>query len=192
MRRLPFLLATAAVFLTGCLGPSPIGADAGTGPRFVPEQWFAGRTVGRGEFRRVIGGAPTRFTMVVDGAWDGRALTLDETFRSRGGRWNRVWTIRRADDGRYVGALTTGRGPAAIRAAGSTVEMDYRSETPLVDRPFVAQFDQQLRLRPDGTVLNVADVYKWGVPIGRTTVVFSKPGQGAASIASMSESDRPK
>lgn len=141
---------------------------------FTPEQWFQGRTIGQGEFRRTFGGLQSRFDMVIEGGWDGRVLTMDETFTSRKGRWNRIWTITRLADGRYEGRLTTGRGPAVITAEGDTVRMRYAAAAPLLDKSFPVRFDQTLRLRPDGTVLNVADVYKWGVRIGRSTVVFRK------------------
>lgn len=172
MRRLlPSILSS--LVLAGCLGPGLPGPP-GPEPRFTPEQWFQGRTVGRGEFRRLVGGAQSRFTMTIDGRWDGRVLLMDETFVSEEGRWNRLWTITPLGGGRYEGRLTTGRGAAEIRTDGDTVFMRYAAEAPLVGRPFTASFDQALRLRPDGTVLNVADVRKWGLPIGRSTVVFTK------------------
>lgn len=170
-RLLPLLLL--ALLLAGCLGP-PLPGPASPEPRFTPEQWFQGRTVGWGEFRRAIGGRPSRFDMTIDGRWDGRELTMVETFISPDGRWTRVWTIRPLGDGRYEGRLTTGKGLAAIRAEGDTVFMDYLAQAPLTERPFNARFRQVLRLRPDGTVLNVADVRWRGAPLGRTTVVFSK------------------
>jgi len=169
VKRLPPLLA---VLLAGCLGPALPGPPSPE-PRFTPERWFQGRTVGQGEFRRITGGGPRRFSMVIEGRWDGRTLLMDETFTTAEGRWNRLWTIRPLGGGRYEGRLTTGRGLADIRAEGDTVRMRYRAEAPLSDG-FVAGFDQALRLRPDGTVLNVADVSKWGLPVGRTTVVFRK------------------
>ncbi len=173
MRRVPpSILLTLG--LSACLGPGLPGPPEPQ-PRFTPEQWFQGRTVGRGEFRRVAGGVQSRFTMIIDGRWDGRVLLMDETFVSEEGRWNRLWTIRPLGGGRYEGRLTTGQGSAEIRTDGNTVFMRYTAAAPLVDRRFTAHFDQALRLRADGTVLNVADVRKWGVPIGRSTVVFKKP-----------------
>lgn len=172
MRRALSVLLTT-LFVAGCLGPQMAGSPSPE-PRFTPEQWFQGRTAGSGEFRRVVGGAPSRFAMTIDGDWDGRVLTMEETFISDEGRWVRVWTIRPLGGGRYQGRLTSGRGLADIRVDGDTVFMDYAAETPLTERPFVARFSQALRLRPDGTVLNVADVSRWGAPLGRTTVVFSK------------------
>lgn len=174
MKALPFL---AAALVAGCASPA---APEPEGPRFTPERWFGGRTLGRGEFRRTLGGAPSRFDMVIHGAWNGRVLTMDETFVSPKGRWNRVWTITRLGDGRYQGRLTTGHGPAQVTAAGDTVRMRYAADAPLLARPFAVRFDQTLRLRPDGTVLNVAEVYKWGVRIGRSTVVFRKAPPTAA------------
>jgi hypothetical protein len=123
----------------------------------------------------VVGGVQSRFTMTIEGRWDGGVLLMDETFISEKGRWNRLWTIRPVGGGRYEGRVSSGEGRAEIRAEGDTVFMRYTAAAPLVDRPFTASFDQALRLRPDGTVLNVADVRKWGAPIGRSTVVFSKP-----------------
>lgn len=160
--------------LAACTPPAAPRAQADA-PAFVPEQWFQGRTVGRGEFRRSFGGRPTRFTMVIQGDWDGRVLTMDETFNSDRGRWNRLWTITKLDGGRYTARLTTGHGPGEVTTAGDTVRMRYRAAAPLVERPFAARFEQSLQLRPDGTVLNIADVYKFGVRIGRSTVVFRKP-----------------
>lgn len=172
-KAVPFLATT---LLTAC---APESSPAQAGPVFTPEQWFQGRTIGRGEFRRALGGVQSRFDMVIEGGWDGRVLTMDETFVSPKGRWNRVWTITRLADGRYEGRLTTGHGPAVVTVVGDTVRMRYLAEAPLLDKPFVVRFDQTLKLRSDGTVLNVADVYKWGVRIGRSTVVFRKAGEGS-------------
>ena len=173
----PFPLAAALLLLLAACAPAapPQTPPPSTpGLIFTPEHWFQGRTVGRGEFRRRIGGVQSRFDMVIEGRWDGRALIMDETFVSEHGRWNRVWTITKLDGGRYTGTLTTGHGPAVVTAAGDTVRMRYSADAPLLARPFAARFEQTLRLRPDGTVLNVADVYKYGVRIGRSTVVFRK------------------
>lgn len=161
-----------AVLLTGCLGPRLPG-PASPEPRFIPERWFEGRTVGRGEFRPITGGAPDRFDMVIEGRWDGRVLTMQETFVTKEERATRVWTIRPLGEGRYEGRLSSGPGLADIRAQGDTVTMRYVARAPLSEG-FTARFDQALRLRPDGTVLNVADVRKFGFPVGRSTVVFSK------------------
>jgi hypothetical protein len=99
---------------------------------------------------------------------------MDETFVSPEGRWNRLWKITPTGPQTYLGRLTTGHGPARVTREGDTVRMRYRADAPLLERPFAARFEQTLQLRPDGTVLNVADVYKWGVRIGRSTVVFRK------------------
>lgn len=169
MKLVPFLLMG---LLAGC-AQAPLAPGA-AGAAFVPEQWFQGRTVGQGEFRRAVGGVQSRFDMVIEGGWDGRALTMDETFVSPKGRWNRVWTITPTGPATYAGRLTTGHGSAVITRAGDTVRMRYRADAPLLKRPFAARFDQTLRLRPDGTVLNIADVYKFGLRIGRSTVIFRK------------------
>lgn len=172
LARMRSLLPFFALLLTGCLGPQLPG-PASPEPQFVPEQWFQGRTVGRGEFRKITGGEPDRFGMVIEGRWNGRVLTMHETFVTEEERSSRLWTIRPLGGGRYEGRLTTGRGLAEIRREGDTVTMRYAAQAPLTEG-FTARFDQALRLRPDGTVLNVADVRKWGAPVGRSTVVFSK------------------
>ena len=169
------VLALASSLALAACAPAAAPPAAVAGPAFAPEQWFQGRTEGRGEFRRVLGGTPGRFDMTIQGGWDGRVLTMHETFRSPHGRWDRVWTITKDAGGRYAGRVSTGQGPAEITAAGDTVRMRYRAEAPLVQGPFAARFEQTLRLRPNGTVLNTADVYKWGLRIGRSTVVFRKP-----------------
>jgi len=173
------LLLAVALILPACATVTP---ELDTARReLVPETWFAGSVVGEGVFHRLDRGADIPFTMVIDSAWDGTVLTMDESFISAKGRWRRVWTIRRTGELSYAARLSTGDGPGAVERAGDTVRMRYRARTPLVERPFVARFDQRLRLRPDGTVLNTADVYKFGVRIGWSTVVFRRL-DGAAPL----------
>ena len=165
-------VALASLLLSACA--STEAASGPSGPEFVPERWFAGTTRGEGVFRRLGARADTRFSMVIEGATDGELLTMDETFTTPKGRWNRVWTIRKTGERTYAAALTTGEGPITVEREGDTVRMRYRAQAPLVDRRFVARFEQRLQLRPDGTVLNTADVYKYGIRVGRSTVVFRK------------------
>jgi len=181
MKALPFLtlLALVTTMLSGCSSASP-WRDAKPQPEFIPERFFDGRTVGRGEFRRILGGKPTPFDMVIEGRWRDGVLTMEETFTSDKGRWRRVWTI--SPEGTSSGGirtfnarLTSSTHPfIALGSRGDTVWMGYNACAPLAKGCFAARFDQTLRLRPDGTVLNIADVYKFGVRIGRSTVVFHK------------------
>ena len=116
--------------------------------------------------------------MVIESVWADGVLTMDETFTSDKGRWRRVWTIRRTGPETYAAQLTTGRGVGAVVRSGDTVHMLYRAEAPLVGRRFVARFDQRLRLMPDGTVANTAEVSKYGLRIGRSTVLFRRETPG--------------
>lgn len=180
MRAVPLL---ALLLLGACAFEAPRPRPE---PRLLPEQWFIGRTLGTGEFRPLVG-KPTPFEMVVEGRRVGDALVMEETFATAdGGPWRRTWTItpntREGAAAAYSLRLTTSpRDPAGTASAeGDLVLMDYVANAPLVKRPFPARFRQSLRLRPDGTVLNVADVHKYGLRIGRSTVVFRKADRDTA------------
>jgi hypothetical protein len=177
MRAFPLL----ALLLLGACALEP-SARPQAEPRFEPEQWFLGRTFGTGEFRPLLG-KPSEFRMVVEGRREGQALIMEETFTTaEGGAWRRTWTITHSTEPAngtstaYDLQLTTSpRDPAgSATAEGDLVRMDYLANAPMVKRPFPARFRQSLRLRPDGTVLNIADVHKYGVRVGRSTVVFRK------------------
>ena len=168
----------AGLTLTACAAvePRPVRRQA----ELVPECWFVGTVEGAGVFRRVGSGHDAPFSMLIKGAWDGEVLTMDETFISTKGRWRRVWTIRPTGERTYEARVTTGRGSSVVQRRGGAVHMRYAARTPLVDPGFVAQFDQRLRLMPDGSVLNTAQVRKFGLPIGATTVIFQRRRRGAA------------
>ncbi len=75
-----------------------------TEPKFVLEQYFEGKTKAWGIFEDRFGNLRREFVVDIDGTWDGTTLTLDERFDyADGEKDRRIWTIEKAEDGRYVG-----------------------------------------------------------------------------------------
>lgn len=58
-----------------------------------------GRTIGDGVFVNSFTGSETKFSVVIDGAWDGKVLTLVENFTySDGLQERKTWRLTKTTD----------------------------------------------------------------------------------------------
>lgn len=152
----------------------------GTGPAFLPEDYFAGTVRAWGLFQDRSGTIKRQFVVDIIGTWDDatRTLTLDESFRySDGEAEKRIWTIRKIDDHRYTGTAGDVVGTAAIKRFGQALNLKYDLKLQVGDSDWVLRFDDWLLRQDDDVVVNVADVTKFGITVGRLSVFFMRqPG----------------
>lgn len=143
-------------------------------PRFVLEDYFAGKTRAWGIFEDRFGDVRRQFVVDITGSWDGRQLILDEAFLYEDGeRQQRVWTITKVDAHTYVGRSADVVGEAHGRAFGNALNWQYRLDLPVGGRTWRVHFDDWMFLQPDGILINRARVTKWGLDVGAVTLVFS-------------------
>lgn len=193
MLRRSVLLAPAA--LAACASPS-IEADSRPDP-VLPITWFTGLTFAYGVFETRGGRVSERFTTRLEGrpSADG-GFELFERFVYPGGfTWARTWLFRPRGEGLYDGTAETVVGVGRITSRGDTIRMNFTADQPTRTGSVRLRFDQRLTRLADDTVVNRSMVSKFGVRVGRITMVFTKPDaphSAAASIRSMSSSDKPK
>lgn len=145
---------------------------------FNLEDFFVGKTVGRGYFESGIAGVRRDFTVHVRGTFRDDVLTLVEDFVYDDGERDRaIWKFRKTADDRYVGVRTDIVGTAPVRVTSDGVRFSYvldvRNREGETQR---LRFSDILYKQPDGTVYNRARVKKFGFPVGKVEVVFRRRG----------------
>ena len=169
------VLVLSITFLTGCSSMKPEDF-AGKEPRFLIEDYFAGRTKAWGIFQDRFGTVRRQFQVDIEGTWDGEILTLVEDFRyDDGEREQRTWRIRKTGEHGYEGSADGVIGKAEGSAFGNALNWRYDFDLKVGDSSWTVTFDDWLFLQDDGIVINRAEVTKFGIQIGDLTLVFRKP-----------------
>mgnify|MGYP002279720709 CR=1 FL=1 len=174
--RLSALIITllAAVLLTACAGVTPDDyADAE--PEFRIEDYFDGRVYAWGMFQSRGGAIERRFTVDIDGRVDGNQITLDERFVYDDGETDRrVWEIEKIDDHTYEGTAGDIVGVATGQRDGNALNWRYTLALDVGERTWNLQFDDWMVLVDEDTLINTAEVTKFGVRVGTVTLFFRR------------------
>lgn len=174
MRLLPVMGLMLVSALMGCAGKTTEDF-AGSAPRFVIEQYFAGKTRAWGLFEDRFGKVRRQFTVDIEGRWDGRELILDERFVYKDGETDRrVWTILKTAEGRYEGRADDVVGIATGESNGNALNWRYTMMLKVGDGAWRVQFDDWMLQQDDEVMINRASVSKWGIEIGQVTLFFRK------------------
>src|SRR3954452_11408753 len=160
--------------LAGCATPPALDASMASRP-FIPEQFFRGPTYAQGEFVNVIDGSRRGVKAIINGRFDGRALTLVEDFTySDGERDRKTWVLTKTGPTTYSGTREDVIGAAQGRLDGGLFRLTYQASVKTKTSAYDLTFDDVLGYEPDGSVLNRAVVSKLGVKIGEITLRISR------------------
>lgn len=187
MRRLlsAAVLFVAALGLTACGGIEPETFEGET-PRLVLEDYFAGKTRAYGIFEDRFGELRRRFTVDIEGTWDGKTLTLDERFDYADGETDRrVWEIEKRDAHTYAGTAGDVVGTAVGKGYGNLFTWSYEMDLDVGDSTWRVTFDDRMYLMADGILMNRASVTRFGIEIGTVTIVFVKPDADMTEAATL-------
>lgn len=167
------LLSTA--LLSGC-GFAPVVSDyAKEQPRLELRQYFNGTLDAQGLFTDRSGKVVKRFSVILQGRWEGDQGVLEEDFLySDGTRQRRVWRITDLGQGRYVGRADDVVGQAQGQAAGNALNWRYTLALPVDGRIIHVQFDDWMYLMDDRVMLNKAEMSKFGIRLGEVTLSFTR------------------
>lgn len=166
-------LASVAV-LAGCAGPK-VTDYAQEQPRLALDQYFNGRVVAHGIFQKRNGEVARRFTVDIDGKWEGDQGVLDEHFTySDGSKERRVWHLTKHADGRVTGRAGDVVGEAEGRVSGNAFEWKYTLRLPVDGRTYDVRFDDWMFLLDEKVMLNRATMRKFGVRLGEVVLSFHK------------------
>jgi len=165
---------------------------APTAPKtLILEEAFVGQTLGEGVVVNSLTGAKTTFSVVINGTWDGKILTLIEDFTfGDGSKDRKTWNITKTDAGRYRGTREDVLGSADVRQDGPAVRLDYDVTLRTGFGGINVRFRDLLYLQDDRTIANKAVVSKFGLRIGRVEITMH-PGQHSARAQVIDDTEFP-
>ncbi len=174
IRSLRFIPLLLALLLTGC-GGVDIDRYAGSSPRLDIGEYFAGQTRAWGLVQNYRGEVQRRFTVEIEGDYDGDTLVLDEHFLYDDGETDRrVWTFERRDNGLWVGSANDVEGPVEAHQAGHAFNMTYRLPVEVSGREITFTMDDWMYLQPDDRLINRTSMKKFGLTLAEITIVFER------------------
>lgn len=140
------------------------------------EEFFAGRTVARGQFQDRFGTVRRRFDVEIAGRWDGRTLQLVEDFTYEDGSTEqRVWTLEKTGDRTWRGAAPGVIGTATGEERGDTFNWRYTIDLPVPGGEMRVTFDDWMWLLSEDRLLNRAYMSRFGIEIGEVIILFERP-----------------
>ncbi len=167
-------LAASLAGLAGCASPR-VEQYAAERPALDLARYFNGKVIAHGIFQDRSGQVVKRFTVDMDGKWEGNQGVLDERFTySDGSTQRRVWRLTRHADGRYTGTADDVAGEASGRTAGNAFQWSYVLKLPVDGTVYEVSFDDWMYLVDERVMLNRATMSKFGVRLGEVTLSFQK------------------
>jgi hypothetical protein len=175
MRAAHTIALAISIVVAGCATRPGIPAEVPRSAQFAPEEDLVGRSFGRGEFRSITG-VRRAFDVELNGAWDGRTLTLVEDFRYADGVAERkTWRLTRQPDGRYKGAREDVVGEAVGYMDGQAFRLEYTMAIPKKNGgERRVQFRDILVDDGAGGVINRANVSWFGLPVANVDLKTSR------------------
>ena len=139
------------------------------------QQYFNGTIDAWGMFQDRSGKVAKRFTVVILCSWKDGVGTLDEDFSySDGTKQKRVWTLKKGENGEYIGTAADVVGSAIGNTAGNALHWKYVLSLPVGNKVYRVNFDDWMFLMDDRVMLNRAVMSKFGFKLGEVTLSFRK------------------
>lgn len=172
--RLAAIIMFTAAIASACATRPPVPAETSIAP-FIIERDLVGSAVARGEFRTITGVRRT-FTARLNGAWDGRTLTLVEDFEfADGERDRKTWRLQRTEPGRYVGTREDVVGQAVGFQDGPVFRLEYDVLLPSESgRGVKVRFRDVMAESADGDIVNNATIGWFGLRVGSVSLVIQR------------------
>lgn len=171
----PILAAALVLFLAACTGKPALEDEKLSDRKLDLEEFFAGELVAYGQFQDIFGTVRRRFTVEIDGTWDGETLTLVEDFvYEDASTERRVWTLRKTGPDTWEGTAPGVIGVARGEERGDAFNWRYTIDLPVPDGTLRVSFDDWMWLLTDDRLLNRAYMKRFGVDIGEVIITFEK------------------
>ena len=139
------------------------------------EKFLVGDLVAYGQFQDVLGNVSRRFTVNMNGEWDGTNLKLTEDFvYSDGTTEQRIWYLTKTGEQAWNGTAKGVIGQAEGLEDGDSFYWNYTIDLPVPDGTMRVTFDDYMWLISEDRLLNKAYMSKFGVPLGEVTIMFEK------------------
>ncbi len=158
--------------LLSCCSPNVEDYNT-TSPKLDIREYLSGNLRAHGIIFDWKGKASRHFVADIIGTWEGNKGTLDETFTySDGTTEKRIWTITFEDEHHFTGTAGDVVGTSKGAQYGNTLNMKY--VLALKDPEINVTIDDWMYLTEKGVLLNQSKIYKFGLPVGRVMIAFTK------------------
>jgi hypothetical protein len=125
-----------------------------------------------------INGVKRSFTVDLDTTWNGRVLTLVEYFTyDDGEKDKKTWRFTKTGENTYQGTREDVIGETTVTVNGKRAKFSYNVYLDPKNQANKVRFNDTLVLQDDGSVLNTAIVWKYGLPVAKVIVDFKKPSR---------------
>jgi Protein of unknown function (DUF3833) len=167
MLKIPILTGSLVLFLATAV---PVAAET-----LKLEAYFKGVTHAVGSFS-AINGVKREFKVRLTGKVKGDTLTLREDFVYSDGETSRkTWLFIKQADGTYRGTREDVIGEAVVSIKGSLATYTYLMDLDEGPAENIVRFHDTMVLSSDGKrILNTTYVTKYGFPVARVRVDFSR------------------
>ncbi len=162
-------------------GSQSVDSYAGESPTLDLRDYLNGSLVAAGVFFGLSGRVERRFTVAMTGRWSGNKGQLEEQFHYDNGETDeRCWHLDFLNDRDFTATAHDVEGVATGAQCGNAAAMRYRLRVPRSKGEIVVAMEDWFYLMDDGTLINKAQMSKFGLKVGELFVSFSKPtGQDA-------------
>ena len=174
------IIITAVCLLAGCAS-NDVAQYAAERPVLELDRFFNGKVIAHGIFQNRSGQVVRRFTVDMEGRWQGNQGILDEHFTYSDGKTERrIWRLTKTQDGRYTGTADDVVGTATGQSSGNAFQWAYTLKLPVDGSIYEVQFDDWMYLVNEQVMLNRATMSKLGIRLGEVTLSFHKQMPDAA------------
>lgn len=165
-----------AVLVAGCSSMKVEDFRTQT-PKLVLEEYFSGQSKAWGVFFDRFGNLRRSFVVDIKGDWNPatQTLVLTEDFvYDDGEKDQRIWTIRKTSDGRYIGTAPDVIGEAQGQSAGNALNWAYYLDLKMEGGPLRVHFNDWMWQIDKEVLINKAEVSKFGIRIGDVFISFRR------------------
>ena len=144
-------------------------------PSFDLFGYFDGQSRAWGMVQDYTDKQTRRFVVDIIGEVDGDTLTLTEDFVFHDGETDqRIWTIKRLEDGSYEGTADDIIGVATGQTVGNALRWQYDFELEVDGSSYTVAFDDWLYRQDEDHLFNLTSIRKFGQEVGTITLFFQK------------------
>lgn len=174
--RTPLWLLILATWLSlSACSSQHIDDYAGSQPALDLRTYFNGPVTAWGQVQDRSGKVIKRFTVKLQGTWEGNSGVLKEDFDyADGSKQQRIWHMQYLGNGQYEGRADDVVGHADGVVRGSALQWHYTLRLPVDGKTYDMKFNDWMYLHDSKTLINRATMSKFGIKFADLTLFFRK------------------
>lgn len=139
------------------------------------QEYFNGHIKAWGVVQDWRGRVVRQFDIKMIGKWEGDTGTLTEHFHYYDGqKQQRIWTIKKLDNGKYEGTADDIIEKAIGMEKGNAVHWVYVMDLEVDKKKFRIKFDDWMWRMNDGVLINRSYLKKFGITVAELTIFMKK------------------